>query len=73
MLRPMRLKSLLCLLPFVFLAACAQYERNVQADENATSIQSIDAKQTDQLDDMAANGQINSYEQQQMQEAIDGQ
>jgi hypothetical protein len=69
----MRLKSLLCLLPFVFLAACAQYEKNVQADENATSIQSINADESSQLDQMSANGQLNSYEEQQMQQAINGQ
>ena len=27
----------------------------------------------DQLDDMAANGQVNSYEEQQMQQSINGQ
>ena len=66
-------RILLSLLPFAFLSACTQFEKNVEADQNATSLQSLDNEQSQEVDSLGANGQINSYEEQQMQEAINGQ
>ncbi|MGE9294630.1 MAG: hypothetical protein ACQKBW_13535 [Puniceicoccales bacterium] len=54
------------------LTGCAQFEKNVEADQNATKLSSVNATQSSDVDTMAADGQINSYEQEQMQEAING-
>ncbi len=66
-------KALLILLPLSLLAGCAQYEKNVEEDANATSIKSLNATQSQSVDNFAADGQINSYEEEQMEESINGQ
>ncbi|MBC2593270.1 hypothetical protein H5P28_03250 [Ruficoccus amylovorans] len=65
-------KMVLALFPVCLLAGCAQFEKNVEADENAPKVQTLDANQSQQVEDWAGNGQINAYEAEQMQESING-
>ncbi len=70
----MNLKTLIVLPAVLFLfAACEQFEENMKKDEEATSIKSINATQTDDVDQFAESGQLNAYEEEQMKESINGQ
>ena len=56
----------------LLLSACNTFEQNLEENMNATSTQSLNAKQKAQVDAFAEGGQLNSYEEQQMKESIDG-
>jgi len=70
----MRLKTLFILPSLLLLfAGCEQFQENMKEDQEATSIQSLNAKQSDDVDQFAEGGQLNAYEEEQMQESINGQ
>lgn len=56
----------------MLMTGCAQFEKNMKEDQDATSIKSLSEKQSAQVDQLEEAGQINAYEAEQMQEAIHG-
>lgn len=51
------------------LSGCNTFQENLEADNNSAKINTLSEKQNQQVDEFANDGQLNSYEAEQMKEA----
>ncbi len=69
MLAAMKFTSVLFILLALGLAGCNTFEQNLEADNNSAKINTLSEKQNEQVNEFADDGQLNSYEAEQMKEA----
>lgn len=55
------------------LPGCKQFEENLREDQHEHSLSGIGEMQEQEVSDISDSGQLNEFEQEQMNEAISGQ
>lgn len=67
----MRITITLLLPLAALITGCNTFEQNLEADNNSANINTLSEKQNEQVNEFADDGQLNSYEAEQMR-AADG-